>query len=228
MLPRMWDYSHTNPKGKNVFIFADTSHISEDIHNTLLDELEVMTSRGFFSTIYCEGSQGEYISQFPTSYTESDLKSALKRERGKWGCIELFSHRHRKKILDGKLIVLGVDNESILCEQLRRAKRIIELGDKNTVGVLTKEECLELDYLLGPGFDNFTHARSGSSVESILKDMTERTIQTAGLVYGNSHLELMMQLLKEKGIGYASYFPGQTERSAEQGRKYIERLCSHL
>jgi len=224
MLPKTWDYSHVNTQGRNLFILRDMGHRIDAIQRTLLEALEETVLRGFFSTIYCEGYYGEYIPAFPATYTQQELKSALTFEGGGWGCLELFTHGHRKSIIEGKLRVIGVDNTSMRDEEVRRMKRILELHDKNSARTLTKEEGFELDYLLGPGTYNFTDARSGSSVEMIVKDMDEQKLKTAGLVYGDAHLELMMKLFRERGIGYALYFPGITNVSAEQERVYIEQI----
>jgi hypothetical protein len=136
------------------------------------------------------------------------------------GAVELLSHRLKKDIDDKKFTIYGVEDSELHEEQKNIVK---EMAEK----IKSKKE----SYLEGLRFDRLyerynqlTHQRSVYATRVMKDQMDSRGIETAALIYGLGHFEVISSLIKAEDIGCISFFPGYVEATSEDGLNYALNL----
>ncbi len=217
-----WDYSHAKSKGKNIFFLRDTNHTSEEVGATILGELNRLVNQHFFSVLFSEGFEGLFLPCYD-GYSEEELKKSLLEQQGRWLPQEVFAYRHREKINTGQFLIYGVDSNSLIEEQKKDVHRVIELNEKLARGEsLTSAERQERWWRKNVNCNRISDLRSAYSVEKMGELM--RSVDTAGLVYGNGHFPEIAAGLEKLNIGYVSFFPGEAEFDLEKGKEYVRKL----
>jgi len=222
MIPE-WDYSHAKSKGKNIFFLRDTNHASEEVAAVLLDELDRLVNQHFFPVLFSEGFEGLSL-QISLEYgSEEELKKLLLERQGRWLAQEVFAYRHREEINSGQFLLYGVDSDSLIEEQKKDGHRILELYEKQNRGEsLTPMEIQECRWRMNVNGRRISEQRSAYSVEKIEELM--KSVDTAGLVYGNGHFPEIAAGLEKAEIGYVSFFPGEAEVDREKIIDYVRRF----
>jgi len=218
-----WNYEHANPDGKTVFILRDTGHIVPEIQEKLLKEADRLIKQHFFNNLFVEGCQGEYVSGFYHIPSEELVKQEIQKEMGKWSAMDILAYRFRKEISNGFFRMYGVEDKILFERQKNAAKRVSQLGVKFLKKQDTSEERLEFDRELQL-FYSLSYQRSQAAVDMLVKQMGNLSINTAGLNFGDGHYKDMTKLLKQKGIGYISYFPGKPDIPKESALEYALNL----
>ncbi len=222
MMPE-WDYSHAKSKGKNIFFLRDTNHTSDEVQESILGELERLVGQHFFSTLFTEGFEGVYRPCLVNCPSEEELKRALRERQGRLSPISIFAYRHQAALNLGHPSIYGVDSISLIDEQARDLQRVFELRDKIVRGEgLTPKEIVEYRWRNDVNQKRISDERSTFSVAKVAELM--RSVDTAGLIYGNGHFPLMAAGLEKAGIGYVSYFPGDVDVDPERMRDYVRKL----
>ncbi len=218
-----WDYSHAQPKGKNVFFLRDSNHVSEEVQEHILGELDRLVDQHFFSVLFSEGLEGKYSPDFRRVTTEERLKTLLVERCGRWSPMQVFAYRHQEIIRSGNFSLYGVDSEALLDEQIKSVHRNLELCDKlKREGSLSPAEIQEFRWHKNVNAKRIAAERSAYSVKKIEELM--RDFDTAGLIYGNGHFPEMAAGFETINIGYISYFPGEPEFDLRRSEEYIRKL----
>ncbi len=117
----------------------------------------------------------------------------------------------------------GVDSDALIEEQKKDFCRLIDLTQKRARGEgLTSAEIQEIWWRKNVNCNRISALRSANSVEKMEELM--RSVDTAGLVYGNGHFPEIAAGLEKLNIGYVSFFPGEVEFDLEKGREYVRKL----
>ncbi len=222
MIPE-WDYSHAKSNGKNIFFLRDTNHISEEVQESILGELDRLVDQHFFSTLFLEGSEGLRLPRFESYSSEEELKKSLQERYARWSPVQVFAYRHQIALNLGQVSIYGVDSDSLIEEQGRDFHRIIELTERVARGEgLTSAEIEESWWRMNVNSRRLTDERSAYSVAKMGELM--KSVDTAGLVYGNGHFQGIVAGLEKLNIGYVSFFPGEAEFDPEKVKDYVRRF----
>lgn len=222
MIPE-WDYSHAKQKGKNIFFLRDTDHTSEEVQESILGELDRLVDQHFFSTLFIEGFEGLCLPRFDGYSSEEELKRSLQERYARWSPVQLFAYRHQTALNLGQVSIYGVDNITLVEEHQKNFQRVLELCDKVARGEsLTQAETEERRWRKDVNHKIISEKRNIFSVCRIVELM--RSVDTAGLVYGNGHFPGIVAGLDKLNIGYVSFFPGEVEFDPEKAKDYVRRF----
>lgn len=200
-----WNYENLVLGGRNIYIFRDTNHYSQSVREQLFEEMDLMVENGL-NLIFCEGGYGHFIPDY--KYLESKKnKSVLGR----------LSCKRRKEIDSGKLVIYGIDNENSLAEQKKLLRELSQL-----------EETVDYDHPKIKSIQNELELLSGSRevfCAMMIDGITDmRKIKKAGLIFGDGHYTEIYKMLRTLGIGYASYFPGESEPTEEEIKEFRDAI----
>lgn len=217
-----WNYENAKTEGKNLFIFRDTSHLITDVQEKILTELDLAINRGFFHLLFIEGCAGNFQLEYDLGITESDIKRVISQRRGKYSAVQVLSYR-LQEAKNRSVIIHGVDNRRSLDEQISNAQRAAVLTRKLNSGTLTQLEAIEMDNIISRD-EVLTNDRTIDAVKTMTKVMDEWRVNTAGVVFGEGHYNLLADELKKQKIGYVSYYPGKQSSKVEDIVNYATKM----
>ena len=218
-----WNYKNAKPNGKNLFIFRDTCHVDSAIQDSLLRGLELAINRGFFHLLFSEGHTGNMQLRYDSGMSELDVKKVLSQKTGRYAsAVEILSYR-LQETKNNTAIIWGVESREHFKEQIASIKKIEALIKKHTAGIISPLEGMELDQLiLNDGI--ISNNRTIHAAKNAFELMNEWKVDTAGIIFGEGHYELLTVELKKQGTGYISYFPGKQPAKIEDALNYIAKL----
>lgn len=202
-----WNYENLNSSGRNVYFFRDTNHTSGDIQERILTQLSSAINRNLFDTLFIEDSLGVYQTPYDSSYSEEMIRQ-LEMKEGVLDPVEILAFRLREKIAMGSFRIYGVEEEDIFDQHGTVIRQAAELYVQMLGKPKTPESDLEWDRLVRAS-NHLAHLRNQIAVDNLVKYMEDSSLENAGIIFGNGHYCEMSELLKQKGIGYASYYPGK-------------------
>jgi hypothetical protein len=202
--PTGWNYKDWNPTGKNVYFFRDTNHVSENIQEKLLNELEIKLQEKRIHTIFCEGKSGKYNVFFGGG--EEEVKDYISILNGCWSAIEILYQRIVKR--EDNCEVYGVEDQKTLKEHFQISGAIIDLKMKgqNVIETSRYDNLVKKNMIL-------VDKRSIHSARKTINLMNKKGIKEAGIIFGNAHYEKMRKEFQKEKIGCASFFPGQSNQN---------------
>jgi hypothetical protein len=221
-----WNYDNADDSAKNLFIFQDWAHRNLKVQQKLLEEISTKFLQNYFKVLFIEGCFGVYKIGYSRFETEVSVMMGLERDNGGWNAVEILSHRC-SAIADYKnLVVYGVDDPILHKKNLETIKGLYSLVEKIKRS-RDRVERFAFEHEWNQEWAKFLDAanrRSRASVRKIIDVMDKTGVNNAGLVYGKEHFELMARLIKQNGLGYITYCPGEIEISPGENLDYIRRL----
>lgn len=211
-----WDYSSWNKDGKNIFYFLDTCHNDIEIQEKIVAEGVSLFDRVNFPILFVEGYAKQYSVNFKNSV--EDWKNLCIKKEGYWNANVLMSYYIGEK--DPSAYFLGVEKKELLEKQYLKVKEFsvyldkfkdVDVDEKNYDIVKNlRDEVLEISV-----------ERSDFAVRSIEMIMNLNNFYFAGLIFGSAHFEKISEGLLSRGIGVASYNPGESNKNNfEENLKY--------
>ncbi|MFA5856823.1 MAG: hypothetical protein WC867_05665 [Candidatus Pacearchaeota archaeon] len=217
-----WNYDNARINGKNVFFFMDTSHINEGIKKKLFSELELKINKGFFQLLFVEGFSGRYNPKFPKDLSEKEFLEQCSDDTQKYSPIKHLSFRlQQNKNTD--FYIHGIEDLEAYEKQLAIISLIVEFAKKEKSGTLSYEEYMA-SLMANKIFDEYTDERSIIVARNIIKNMNEWNVNTAGVVFGEHHYDLMVKELLKENIGTISYYPGKITSGHEEIFEYVASI----
>lgn len=212
-----WNYEHLNidEDGKNVHLIRDPNHESLETQYEIFRAVSEEVENGTFDRVLVEQKEGESPDGFKS------------REYVKKWCEGMELDMPATHLIAGmyperKNLLYGVDDTMLRKFQSEFRKDFISLHKKSLEQGLSEEEFSEHEEA-DEALLKIFKARGFVAANNVVKYMDEHNLKNVGCVFGDLHFGDMVQSFKEKNVGVVSYFPGESDFSAEEGLAYLGR-----
>ena len=217
-----WNYKNWVNNGRNIYVFRDTIHSSQEIQDIIYNEATDKINSSQFDVLFIEGSEGKIKA---LNGSRSVCKKAMlnKKSPEYERVFKYMSGAAAKLYLDmmnrinnNTFSIYGVDSYELIREQIKELNKLAQMD----FGLETIDPSDLIDDI-NDNMDYIVEERSAYAVDSINKYMKELGINSAGLIFGNGHINDITEGFKKNGIGYASFYPGRSIPSADEFMLYI-------
>lgn len=204
-----WDYSNYKPGGKNIYFFRNNNHISNKIQNRLFNELEKKINSKIFKVIFTEGIPSQRIKKTNGRKYPSAVRS--------------IRNNYCKEILSGTLIVNPLDDILLMRKYLSVISELKIIDEK-----IDKKEDFDIKFAkrLFKEEEFLNRKRNKNNMRKMISEMKQLNINSSALIFGEGHYKGMTSILRDRQVGWASFFPGIEVANEYEISDYVDYLSS--
>lgn len=225
MEQQSWDYSNARIHGRNIFLYRDTSHISEVIQERLYSELCENLKQKLFKVVFAEGRASNFSPlEFKGIFSEAQLKEEALNHTGRpLVATERLAYGSFSKSITEDISIVGIEREGLHEKHRESLRQLVYFRDICNSRALTFEE-FSRNLCLIKREGSLSKRRGLWAAQKAINYMSSNGLQTAALVMGDAHSKEITAHLKRNGFGYASFFPGEAVTDIRGSANYANKL----